>query len=70
MRHETSRVLLMMAQCKRVSRVKDLTRIKINGFFSIREIDLEFRRLNVLVGANGAGKCKYVSEKESRELSK
>ena len=33
----------------------------MNGFKSIREMDLELRPLNVLVGANGAGKSNLVS---------
>jgi predicted ATPase len=33
-----------------------LDRIQIDGFKSIREADLSLRALNVLIGANGAGK--------------
>lgn len=38
-----------------------LKRIKLTGFKSIREMDLEMRNLNVLIGANGAGKSNLVS---------
>lgn len=33
-----------------------LNRIQVKGFKSIRELDLELRPLNVLIGANGSGK--------------
>ncbi|MDD2763946.1 MAG: AAA family ATPase [Opitutaceae bacterium] len=39
-----------------------LQRISLSGFKSIREVkDLEFRQLNVLIGANGAGKSNLIS---------
>jgi predicted ATPase len=38
-----------------------LKRIKLKGFRSIKEMDLELRNLNVLIGANGAGKTNLVS---------
>lgn len=38
-----------------------LSRIKIKGFRSIKELDLELRPLNVLIGANGAGKSNFIS---------
>ena len=38
-----------------------LQRIILNGFKSIKEMDLELRALNVLIGANGAGKSNLVS---------
>lgn len=37
-----------------------LERIKIEGFKSIRELDLALRPLNILIGANGAGKSNFV----------
>jgi predicted ATPase len=37
-----------------------LDRIQIAGFKSIREIDLPLRPLNVLIGANGAGKSNLI----------
>ena len=33
-----------------------LDRIELSGFKSIRQMDLKLNRLNVLIGANGAGK--------------
>lgn len=38
-----------------------LQRVILNGFKSIREMDLELRPLNILIGANGAGKSNLVS---------
>lgn len=38
-----------------------LSRISIKGFKSIRELDLEMKPLNILVGANGAGKTNFIS---------
>ncbi|HBL28910.1 MAG TPA: chromosome segregation protein SMC [Acidobacteria bacterium] len=38
-----------------------LRRVSLLGFKSIREMDLELRPLNVLIGANGAGKSNLVS---------
>lgn len=38
-----------------------LNRIVLNGFKSIKSLDLELRKLNVLIGANGAGKSNLVS---------
>jgi predicted ATPase len=35
--------------------------IKIEGFKSIKDIDLELGNLNVLIGANGAGKSNFIS---------
>lgn len=37
-----------------------LKRIAVSGFKSIREMDLELRSLNVLIGANGAGKSNFL----------
>jgi len=37
-----------------------LERIRVSGFKSIRELDLELRPLNVLVGANGSGKSNFM----------
>lgn len=37
-----------------------LNRIEIEGFKSIREADLELRPLNILIGANGAGKSNFI----------
>ncbi len=38
-----------------------LRRIILNGFKSIKTMDLELRPLNILIGANGAGKSNLVS---------
>ena len=38
-----------------------LKRIKIRGFRSIKEMTLELRPLNVLIGANGAGKSNLIA---------
>ena len=38
-----------------------LDRIQVRGYKSIREMDLELRPLNILIGANGAGKSNFVS---------
>lgn len=38
-----------------------LDRIELSGFKSIRQMDLELSRLNVLIGANGAGKSNLIS---------
>jgi predicted ATPase len=35
--------------------------IKISGFKSIREIDLELKPINILIGANGSGKSNFIS---------
>ena len=38
-----------------------LSRIVLKGFKSIRECDLELKELNVLIGANGAGKSNFIA---------
>jgi predicted ATPase len=38
-----------------------LKRVILNGFKSIKTMDIELRNLNVLIGANGAGKSNLVS---------
>jgi len=38
-----------------------LSRIRIEGFRSIRECDLELANINVLIGSNGAGKSNFIS---------
>jgi predicted ATPase len=37
-----------------------LKRIQLKGFRSIKEMDLELRSLNVLIGANGSGKSNLI----------
>lgn len=41
--------------------MRTLERIKLAGYKSIRELDLELGSLNVLIGANGAGKSNLIS---------
>jgi len=54
---------------------KQLHRIVIKGFKSIKECELELSNINVLIGANGAGKSNFISAFEmlqkilSRELA-
>ena len=38
-----------------------ISRIKIAGYKSIKNCDLEFGRCNVLIGSNGAGKSNFIS---------
>jgi predicted ATPase len=38
-----------------------LSRIEVTGFKSIRELKLDLRALNVLIGANGSGKSNFIS---------
>lgn len=38
-----------------------LERIHIEGYKSIKEMDLEIKNLNVLIGANGSGKSNFIS---------
>ena len=38
-----------------------LRRVVLNGFKSVKAMDLELRSLNVLIGANGAGKSNLIS---------
>jgi len=42
-------------------RQEQLSRIVIKGFKSIKECDIELKNINVLVGANGAGKSNFIS---------
>jgi predicted ATPase len=41
--------------------MENLSRIKIKGFKSIKELDLDMKPINVLIGANGSGKSNFVS---------
>jgi predicted ATPase len=38
-----------------------LNRVKVKGFKSIKDMELDLRPLNVLIGANGAGKSNFIS---------
>lgn len=40
---------------------RPLTRLRLQGYKSIRDCDLELRPLNLLIGANGAGKSNLLS---------
>lgn len=40
---------------------EQLSRMVIKGFKSIKECDLELKNVNVLIGANGAGKSNFIS---------
>lgn len=44
-------------------RLKDgqLSKIRISGFKSIKECDIDFGKINVLIGSNGAGKSNFIS---------
>ncbi len=44
-----------------MTNLNSITSITIRGFRSIKEMTLEFRPLNVLIGANGAGKSNLIS---------
>ncbi|CAC9655616.1 ABC transport protein, ATP-binding subunit [uncultured Gammaproteobacteria bacterium] len=41
--------------------MENLSHIKIKGFKSIKALDLEMKPINVLIGANGAGKSNFIS---------
>jgi predicted ATPase len=41
--------------------MRELERIEITGYKSIRELQLDLEPLNVLIGANGAGKSNLIS---------
>lgn len=40
---------------------EQLSRIKISGYKSIKECDISFGKINVLIGSNGAGKSNFIS---------
>jgi len=39
---------------------KQLSRLALHGYKSIAECDIELRKMNVLIGANGAGKSNFI----------
>lgn len=45
---------------KPVLEPKQLSRLVLNGYKSIAECDIDLGRLNVLIGANGAGKSNFI----------
>ena len=38
-----------------------LTRLKVLGFKSVQETEIEFGMLNILIGSNGSGKTNLIS---------
>ncbi|MGK7946003.1 MAG: AAA family ATPase [Microcystaceae cyanobacterium] len=38
-----------------------LKNLKLNGYKSIRSLDIELNKVNVLIGANGSGKSNFIS---------
>jgi len=44
-----------------IYKIDFLNSIKIKGFKSIKECDLELNNINVLIGSNGAGKSNFIS---------
>lgn len=44
-----------------ILRDDQLSRIKISGYKSIKECDVDFGKINVLIGSNGAGKSNFIS---------
>lgn len=44
-----------------MAKLGSLQRIRLQGFRSIREMDLALKPLNVLIGPNGAGKSNFIS---------
>ena len=40
---------------------RHLEHIKVNGFKSIKVLDMEMNAINILIGANGAGKSNFIS---------
>lgn len=45
---------------KQVHDENQISRLVLKGYKSIAECDLELGRLNVLIGANGAGKSNFI----------
>lgn len=45
---------------KKIMNERQLSRIKISGYKSIKECNLEIRKNNILIGANGAGKSNFI----------
>jgi len=43
------------------SQCSNIQRMKIEGFKSIKSLDIELKPLNILIGANGAGKSNFIS---------
>jgi hypothetical protein len=45
---------------KKVSDWNQLSRLVLRGYKSVAECDIELGKLNVLIGANGAGKSNFI----------
>jgi predicted ATPase len=43
-----------------MSKLGKLDRLKINGYKSIKSLDIEFNSINILIGANGVGKSNFI----------
>jgi len=37
-----------------------LDKLKINGYKSIKSLEIEFTNINILIGANGVGKSNFI----------
>ena len=44
----------------KIDDANQLSRLVLHGYKSIAECDIELRKLNVLIGANGAGKSNFI----------
>ena len=53
--------LLKLKKWKRKMLSTNLKRIRINGYKSIEKLDLQMSSINILIGANGAGKSNFIS---------
>ena len=40
---------------------QQLSKIKVSGFKSIKDCDINLSNINVLIGSNGAGKSNFIS---------
>ena len=47
-------------RAKMSNNLSRLKRLKINGYRSIKALDIELKPLNILIGANGAGKSNFI----------
>lgn len=45
----------------KLSMAQPLKKLEIKGFKSIRSLNLELKRLNILIGANGSGKSNFIA---------